>query len=162
MKNNEIHDEIKQQKLNTFIQTLMSVINKYKESDGKCTNAKLVGFVDSLLHKNNLQLSDSELNNQFYLEAKFVIEKIIKDEDIYAQIYDYSMDYPKGAAKSLAEVSYKDLRSGSIVINGAKVTTAPLSSYYKARQISNILKEWIECGKFLLGEPQQILPTPKV
>jgi len=30
------------------------------------------------------------------------------------------MDYPKGVAKSLAEVSYKDLRSGSITINGKK------------------------------------------
>jgi hypothetical protein len=28
-------------------------------------------------------------------------------------------------------------------INEKKVITAPLSSYYKARQIANILKEWI-------------------
>jgi uncharacterized protein (DUF39 family) len=86
----------------------------------------------------------------------------VKDEDIYTQIYDYGMDYPKGVAKPLAEVSYKDLRSGTIIINGTKVITAPLSSYYKARQIANILKEWIECGKFLLGEPQQILPSVEI
>ena len=83
----------------------------------------------------------------------------VKDEDIYTQIYDYSMDYPKGVSKSLAEVSYKDLRSGTITIDGKKVITAPLSSYYKARLIANTLKEWIESGKFLLGEPQQILPS---
>jgi len=83
----------------------------------------------------------------------------VKDEDIYTQIYDYSMDYPKGVSKSLAEVSYKDLRSGTIIIDGRKVITAPLSSYYKARLIANTLKEWIESGKFLLGEPQQILPS---
>ncbi len=83
----------------------------------------------------------------------------VKDEDIYTQIYDYSMDYPKGVSKSLAEVSYKDLRSGTIIIDGKKVITAPLSSYYKARLIANTLKEWIESGKFLLGEPQQILPS---
>lgn len=86
----------------------------------------------------------------------------VKDEDIYTQIYDYSMDYPKGVAKPLAEVSYKDLRSGTIVINEKKVITAPLSSYYKARQIANILKEWIEDGKFILGEPQQILPSVQI
>ena len=85
----------------------------------------------------------------------------VKDEDIYAQVYDYSMDYPKGVSKSLAEVSYKDLRSGAITIDGKKVITAPLSSYYKARQIANILKEWIESGNFILGEPQQILPSVK-
>ncbi|MEQ8161056.1 MAG: homocysteine biosynthesis protein, partial [Smithellaceae bacterium] len=83
----------------------------------------------------------------------------VKDEDIYTQIYDYSMDYPKGVSKSLAEVSYEDLRSGTIIIDGKKVITAPLSSYYKARLIANTLKEWIESGKFLLGEPQQILPS---
>ena len=50
-------------------------------------------------------------------------------------------------------------RSGSITIDGRKIITAPLSSYYKANQIANILKDWIESGKFLLGEPQQNL-TP--
>ncbi len=83
----------------------------------------------------------------------------VKDEDIYTQVYDYSMDYPKGVSKALAEVSYKDLRSGTITIDGKKVITAPLSSYYKARQIANTLKEWIESGNFVLGEPQQILPS---
>ena len=83
----------------------------------------------------------------------------VKDADIYAQVYDYSMDYPKGNPKSVAEVSYQDLRSGAITIDGKKVITAPLSSYYKANQIANVLKDWIESGKFLLGEPQQNLPS---
>jgi uncharacterized protein (DUF39 family) len=82
----------------------------------------------------------------------------VKDADIYAQVYDYSMDYPKGSPVPLAEVSYQDLRSGVIVINNKKVITAPMSSYYKANQIANILKDWIEGGKFLLGESQQNLP----
>jgi uncharacterized protein (DUF39 family) len=83
----------------------------------------------------------------------------VKDQDIYTQVYDYGMDYPKGVSKPLAEVSYGDLRSGSITIDGKKVITAPLSSYYKATQIANLLKEWIEGDKFILGEPQQILPS---
>jgi uncharacterized protein (DUF39 family) len=83
----------------------------------------------------------------------------VKDQDIYTQIYDYSMDYPKGVAKSLGEVNYRDLRSGEITVNGAKVATAPLSSYFKAREIAFILKEWIERGDFTLGEPQQCLPS---
>jgi uncharacterized protein (DUF39 family) len=84
----------------------------------------------------------------------------IKDEDIITQVYDYSMDYPKMDMKVLAEVNYKDLRSGAISVNGKKVTTAPLSSYYKAREICQILKEWIQSGEFLLGEPQMLLPPP--
>ncbi|HOK05752.1 MAG TPA: homocysteine biosynthesis protein [Syntrophales bacterium] len=84
----------------------------------------------------------------------------VKDEDIYTQIYDYGMDYPKGTARSLGEVSYKELRSGQIVLNGKKIYTAPLSSYYKAREIAHLLKEWIEEGKFVLGEPQMPLPGP--
>ncbi|PKN18347.1 MAG: hypothetical protein CVU71_12660 [Deltaproteobacteria bacterium HGW-Deltaproteobacteria-6] len=83
----------------------------------------------------------------------------VKDADIYAQVYDYSMDYPKGNPKPVFEVSYQDLKSGSIIIDNKKVITAPLSSYYKANQIANLLKEWIESGKFLLGEPQQNLPS---
>lgn len=84
----------------------------------------------------------------------------VKDEDIYTQIYDYSMDYPKGGAlKSLGEVNYRDLRSGEITVKGRKVVTAPLSSYYKAREIAQILKEWIERGDFFLSEPGQSLPT---
>jgi len=82
----------------------------------------------------------------------------VKDEDIYTQVFDYSVDYPKGVPKSLGEVSYKDLRSGEITVMGKKVPTAPLSSYYKAREIAHILKEWIEQGKFFLGEPQMNLP----
>jgi uncharacterized protein (DUF39 family) len=83
----------------------------------------------------------------------------VKDEEIVTQIYDYSMDYPKGQPKSLGEVSYKELRSGAITLNGKKTATAPLSSYFKARVIANILKEWIERAEFLLGEPQQYLPV---
>jgi len=83
----------------------------------------------------------------------------VKDEDIFTQIYDYSMDYPKGELKSLGEVSYKELRGGSISLQGTTVPTAPLSSYYRAQQIADILKSWIEKGSFLLGEPQKVLPT---
>lgn len=84
----------------------------------------------------------------------------VKNEEIYTQVYDYSMDYPKGGAlKSLGEVSYGELFSGEITLNGRKIITAPLSSYYKAREIAHILKEWIERGDFLLGEPQQHLPS---
>jgi len=83
----------------------------------------------------------------------------VRDSDIYAQIIDYGVDYPSGTSKSLGEANYEELRSGEIRINGETVPSAPMSSYAKAREIAHILKEWIEGGTFLLGEPQQRLPS---
>ncbi len=84
----------------------------------------------------------------------------VKDEDIYTQIIDYSRDYPEGGpTQSLGEVNYKQLKSGKIKFNGKEIPTSPLSSYLKARKIAEILKEWIQKGEFLLGDPQQMLPS---
>lgn len=83
----------------------------------------------------------------------------VSDEDIYAPIVDYSQGYPNFESGNLGSVSYKQLKSGEIEINGKKVPTASLSSYSKARQIANILKRWIKEGRFLLAEPVQTLPS---
>jgi uncharacterized protein (DUF39 family) len=84
----------------------------------------------------------------------------VKDEDIFTQIVDYSKDYPEGGPiQSLGEVNYRQLKSGKIKFNGKEIPTTPLSSYPRARKIAEILKEWIQKGEFLLGEPQQLLPS---
>ena len=83
----------------------------------------------------------------------------ISDEEIFTQIIDYGNDYPKGEATSLGEVNYAELKSGMIRFNGQDVSTVPLSSYVRALEIAHILKDWIEKGKFLLTEPQEMLPT---
>ena len=81
------------------------------------------------------------------------------DADIYCQVIDYGIDYPNGMDRSLGEVSYKELRSGKINIMGKEIPTAPLSSYFMAREIAVTLKEWIVKNKFTLGVPQLPLPT---
>ena len=83
----------------------------------------------------------------------------VKDEDIVTQVVDYGYDYPNGIANTYGEVSYAQLRSGSIEVDGKTVPTVPLSSMVKARDIASILKEWIERKSFYLGEPQFTLPT---
>ncbi len=83
----------------------------------------------------------------------------ISDEDIFTQIVDYGSDYPNGISKSYGQVSYAELRSGSIRLNGKEIPTVPLSSMVKAREIAGILKKWISQGKFILGEPQFTLPV---
>ena len=83
----------------------------------------------------------------------------VSDEDIFTQVVDYGADYPKGRSRSLAQVSYAELKSGSIVLSGEHVSTVPLSSVVRAREIADTLKSWILKGRFQLGEPQLPLPA---
>jgi len=85
----------------------------------------------------------------------------VSDEEIMTQVVDYSADYPSGNSKALAEYSYAQLRSGSVVFQGQEVPTAPISSYKLAHEIAHELKGWIEAGQFLLGEPQHPIPRGK-
>ncbi len=83
----------------------------------------------------------------------------ISDEDIVTQIVDYGHDYPNGVSKSYGQVSYAELKSGVIKLNGQEVPTVPLSSLVRAREIADILKKKIARGAFFLGEPQFTLPS---
>jgi len=51
-------------------------------------------------------------------------------------------------------VSYAELKSGTITFNGKTVQTAPVSSYVRAREIAELLKQWIQNGEFFLSQPQ--------
>ncbi len=83
----------------------------------------------------------------------------VRDEDILAPIVDYHRSYPNREAGSLGLVSYGELKSGSITVEGKIVPTASLSSYAGAREIAASLKEWIESGQFTLSEPAAPLPS---
>lgn len=85
----------------------------------------------------------------------------IKDEEIFAPVVDYSKQYPYGEKPEvvLGEVSYAELKSGKIKILGKEVPTGALSSYLKAIEIAETLKNWIKAGRFLLTEPVEKLPS---
>ncbi len=83
-----------------------------------------------------------------------------KDSDLYAPVVDYGEAYPNRIPGTLGYVSYAELKSGKITVLGKEVPTAPVSSYPLAREIAQILKSWIQEGKFLLTEPVQLLPSP--
>ena len=83
----------------------------------------------------------------------------LSDDDLVTQIVDYSSDYPKVVPRSLGEVTYAQLKSGSIKVKGKEVRTVSLSSYARAREIAGTLKGWIEDRDFTLTEPVQPLPT---
>jgi uncharacterized protein (DUF39 family) len=83
----------------------------------------------------------------------------VSDEQLVTQIVDYGQAYGQGTAKSLGQVSYAELKSGSIRLQGQDIPTVPLSSMVRAREIADLLKRRISQGKFLLGEPQFTLPA---
>ena len=83
----------------------------------------------------------------------------VSDEELFTQIIDYGNDYPKGGAPSLGQVSYAELKSGTVTFRGQSVPAVPLSSHTRAAEIAAILKGWIQKGEFLLTEPQVMLPT---
>ena len=85
----------------------------------------------------------------------------VTDADLRAPIVDYSSYYPYGEGEGpLGEVTYAELKSGSIQINGKKVPTGCFSSYVKAREIALYLKHWIEAGDFFLTQAVANLPGP--
>lgn len=85
------------------------------------------------------------------LDEDMMMNLAIENKDIYTQIIDYSV--PRRSKPSLGKVSYAELRSGTVTLDGKKIPTAPLSSLSKARQIAAKLKEWIQNNKFTLQEP---------
>lgn len=80
------------------------------------------------------------------------------DDEIWAQVVDYGTDYPENNPISICEVTYSQLKSGTIKVNGKEVPTYPISSYSMAKEIAETLKKWIESGKFYLTKPVQELP----
>jgi len=81
----------------------------------------------------------------------------VQNKDIYTDVIDYSV--PKRNKPTFGKVSYQQLRSGFVEIDGKKIRTSPLSSLAKAREIADLLKEWINEGKFFVERPVQPLPS---
>ena len=82
----------------------------------------------------------------------------VSDAGILAPIVDYSEAYSQMKPDILGEVSYAELKSGRVKIQGKDVPTGSLSSYPKAVEIASVLKSWIEKGEFLLTEFVAPLP----
>jgi len=93
------------------------------------------------------------------LSADVLRRTCVRDRDIFAPVVDYSADYPQKTGRVLCHVSYEQLRSGEIEIDGKKVPVGSLSSYYKAVEVARLLADEIKRGDFQLSPP--IAPLPK-
>jgi uncharacterized protein (DUF39 family) len=80
----------------------------------------------------------------------------VRDEEIVAPVMDFSI--PRRVRPTFGLVSYSQLKSGRITIDGKSVRTAPLVSIARSLAVAETLKAWIEAGEFLLAEA--IVPLP--
>jgi len=81
----------------------------------------------------------------------------ISDYEIKCRVLDYGV--PRRSRPVLLETNYQELKSGSVEIDGLEIQTSPMSSYRKALQVAEKLKNWIEGGTFLLTQPVENVPS---
>ncbi len=90
-----------------------------------------------------------------------VIERCaVKDDDIVAPVVDFSI--PRRVRPTFGLVTYGQLKSGKITIEGKTVRVAPLASIARSREVAEQLKAWLEEGKFSLTEPVAPVPTDRI
>ena len=83
------------------------------------------------------------------------------NDELYTEVSDYSV--PMRSRPILRErVSFAELRSGFVEIQGKKIPTAPMTSLKKSRDIANELKRQVQAGEFLLTEPSAKLELDTV
>jgi uncharacterized protein (DUF39 family) len=82
----------------------------------------------------------------------------LTDADIQATVFDYGVQ--RRSRPALGRVSYAQLRTGEIEVEGRKVPTGPISSLPVARRIAAVLKEWVGERRWTLAPPLQALPQP--
>ncbi|MDA3927381.1 MAG: homocysteine biosynthesis protein, partial [Prolixibacteraceae bacterium] len=76
-----------------------------------------------------------------------------------SQIQTSILDYGTEGTPKLGQVTYEQLRSGEIEVDGHKVKTAPVASLSKSREIADLLKQQIQKGEFFIQEPVEMFPN---
>jgi len=80
----------------------------------------------------------------------------ISDADIKTTILDYGVG--RRSRPELKTISYEELKSGMIDLNGKEVRTSSMSSFFKAKEIATDLAARIQKGTFELALPTARLP----
>ncbi len=89
------------------------------------------------------------------LNKEIALSTGISDSEISTRVYDYGV--PSRNRPVIQEISYAELKSGAIEIDGHEVKAAPISSFRVAMKISRLLKEKIAASKFFLTCPVETL-----
>lgn len=83
----------------------------------------------------------------------------VQDKDVVAPVVDFSI--PRRVRPTFGLVSYAQLKTGRLTIEGKSVRVAPLASIFLSRQVAVELKQWIERGEFTLTEPVASIPMDR-
>ncbi len=84
----------------------------------------------------------------------------VRDEDIMVGIIDYGT--PRRDRPVLRQVSYAELKSGSVLIDSEEIRTSSISSFSHARQVALELKKEVEEGRFTVALPTVSIDREKV
>jgi L-aspartate semialdehyde sulfurtransferase len=93
------------------------------------------------------------------LDLDVVRATAVQDKDISVDILDYGV--PGRSRPTVKKVTYAELRSGVVDLNGEEVRTSSLSSYRKAREVALELKKWVEQGKIQMTLPTRPIDAKK-
>lgn len=93
------------------------------------------------------------------LNEQVVEQCAVQDQNLVAPIVDFSI--PRRVRPTFGLVSYAQLKSGRITIEGRTVRVAPLASLFLSRQVALELKQWITAGTFTLTEPVAPIPMER-
>ena len=93
------------------------------------------------------------------LNAGVVERCAVQDRDLVAPIVDFSI--PRRVRPTFGLVSYAQLKSGRITIEGRTVRVASLASLFLSRKVAQELKQWIKEGIFTLTEPVAPIPMER-
>jgi uncharacterized protein (DUF39 family)/CBS domain-containing protein len=91
------------------------------------------------------------------LNIEIAKKAAIRDEEILTDVVDYGV--PRRDRPTLRKVSYNELKSGKLSLNGRDVKVSSLSSLEKAESISQELASWIRKANFTLTLPVERLPV---
>ena len=94
------------------------------------------------------------------LNERMAKKTAISDADIVTEVIDYGVS--RRERPVLRTVTYEELKSGTIELEGKEVPTSSLSSYLMAQKVAEELKSWVEHGDFSLSLPIERLPTDTV
>ena len=93
------------------------------------------------------------------LHEEVIAKCAVQDKDLVAPVVDFSI--PRRVRPTFGLVSYAQLKSGKMTIEGKSVRVAPLASIYLSRKVALELKEWIDQGQFTLTERVAPIPTER-
>jgi uncharacterized protein (DUF39 family) len=91
------------------------------------------------------------------LNKRIAKSTAVRDRDILVSVVDYGV--PRRERPKVKVVSYEDLKSGFVDLNGKEVLTSSLSSYLMAREVAEALRSSIEKGNFLLTQAVEPLSS---